>query len=187
MMLTWLGGHPLLVPEAALMFWLFAGLTATLGATPAPSSAKRVSVAIVLAAILASIPWQAAGQRQRAELEHLARGLSAWHVPDRGERYRDSGREFSLFLPAGRLVTLPIRTAPGVASPLTLRLFSGGREVDAVMAGPEDWVMYVFRVPDGRDRYIEVKFIVESPDGVQADCDPCLQVGKQSVRAAPTV
>ena len=187
MMLTWLAGHPLLVPEAAVMFWLFAGLAAALGPAPAPTPARRASAAIVLVAILASIPWQASGQRRRAELEHFGRGLSAWHVTDTGERYRDSGRQFSLFLPAGQLVSLPIRTAPGVASPLTLRLFAGGKEVDAVIAGPDDWVMYVFRVPDGPGRYVEVSFKVESSGGAPADCGLCLQVGKQSVRAAPTV
>ncbi|MCR4373591.1 MAG: O-antigen ligase family protein, partial [Acidobacteria bacterium] len=187
MMLTWLAGHPLLVPEAAVMFWLFAGVAATVGPAPPPRPAKRVSGAIVLVVILASIPWQASGQRRRAELEHFGRGLSAWQVPDIGERYRNTGRQFSLFLPAGQLVTLPIRTAPGVASPLTLRLFAAGKEVDAVIAGPDDWVMYVFRVPDGPDRFVEVRFIVESPDGTPADCAPCLHVGKQSVRTAPPV
>ena len=187
MMLTWLAGHPLLVPESALMFWLFAGLTATLGPAPVHQTATRASIAIVLMALLASIPWQAAGQRQRAALEHYARGLSQWHVTSTGQRYRDSGREFALFLPAGQLVTLPIRTAPGVASLLTLRVFTGGSEVDAVIAGPDDWMMYVFRVPDGPDRYVEVTFRVEATDGTPADCGSCLQVGKQSARAAPSV
>jgi hypothetical protein len=68
-----------------------------------------------------------------------------------------------------------------------LRVFAGGSEVDAVIAGPDDWMMYVFRVPDGPDRYVEVRFRVESPDGAPVDCVTCLQVGKQSVRAAPGV
>lgn len=186
MILTWLTGHPLLVPEAALMFWLFAGLTATFGTPPSRRSGMtRVAVASAVAATMVSVPWQAGAQRERADLEHFARGLSIWHVAETGARFRNAGREFSLFLPSGHLVTLPIRTAPGVGSPRTLKVLAEGKVVDMVVAGPDDWLMYVFRVPNGPPKFVEVKFVVESADGIS--CDPCLQIGKQAARPAPGV
>lgn len=186
MMLTWLSGHPLLVPEAALMFWVFAGMAATAGAPPSPASAlERGTTTIALAAIIVSVPWQAAAHRERADLEHLALGLSAWHLTDTGERFRDAGRGFSLFLPSAHLTTLPLRTAPGVPSPLTVKVMVAGKVVDVVVVELDDWLTYVFRVPNSPAQFVEVTFVVESPAGVS--CDPCLQVGKQLARAAPGV
>lgn len=186
MILTWLTGHPLLVPEAAVMFWLFAGMAAAGGAPPAPASAlERGATTIALAAIIVSVPWQAAAQRERADLEHLARGLSAWQVTDTGDRFRDAGRGFSLFLPSARLITLPLRAAPGVSSPLTVTVVVAGKVVDVVVVGPDDWLKYVFRVPTSQAHFVDVTFTVEAPGGVS--CDPCLQVGKQAARPAPGV
>lgn len=186
MMLTWLTGHPLLVPEAAVMFWLFAGMVATVGASPSPASnLERGATTIALAAIIVSVPWQAAAQRDRADLEHLARGLSVWHVTDSGERFRDAGRGFSLFLPSAHLITLPLRAAPGAPSPLTVTVRVAGKVVDVVVVEPDDWLRYVFRVPDSPAQFVDVTFTVESPGGVS--CDACLQVGKQVARPAPGV
>jgi len=186
-MLTWLTGHPLLVAEASMMFWLFAGLAASRGPVSVRPPALRALVGLVLAGLAVSLPWQASGHRNRAELEHLGRGLSDWHFTDTGQRFRESGRDFSLFLPAGQLVTLPLRTVPGQLFPVGLTLLVDGRRVDRIVAGVDDWLMYRFRVPDGPGLFVEVRFVGESTTGPALSCDRCVQIGKQIVRPTPGV
>ena len=66
-MLTWLLGHPLVVPEAAVIFWLFVGLVA--GLSPAPALDSRIwrvarAGGITLAALMVvSAPVRASKSR----------------------------------------------------------------------------------------------------------------------------
>lgn len=186
MMGTWLTGHPLLVPDAAHMFWIVAGLVA---ASPATGPAARrwgPGVAcLLLAGLVATLPWQTEGQRRRAALEHLGVGLSAWHLSEAGVRYRDAGQTFSLFLPQGQLILLPMRAPDDAESPVGVSVRVNGREIDLVTATRDEWREVRLRVPEHRQRFVRVDFAVVSLEGALSPCAPCLHVGRQSTPGLP--
>ncbi len=171
--LTWMTGHPLLVTEAALMFWLFVGTLAGL-ADPQPAAPVRRRLLIAgVVCILASVPYRAMQEERGANLEHLAAGVSQWQPAVDGERYREAGTGFSLFLPSGSVMLLPVRSATGSAVTVELRI--DARPIDAVTAQPGTWRNFRIQMPDSASRYIRVDFrIIDASPA----CQSCLWVGK---------
>jgi hypothetical protein len=170
--LTWMTGHPLLIPEAAFVFWLFVGLLAGMSVPPATSPAAKRIAALAIVALLASLPVRAARGTREADLEHFATGVSPWQAAVDGERYRVAGPAFSLFLPAGQTMVLPMRTS--APSPVTIHLSLNQRPIDAVVAEPEGWRQYRIHVPENEARFVKVDFRVEPA----ASCQSCVWVGK---------
>ena len=170
--LTWMTGHPLLLTEAAMMFWLFIGTLAGLTAPPATRPIARRLVAAATLIVLASIAPRSLANERGVILEHRGIGVSRWQDAVDGERYREAGTEFSLFLPAEAAMTLPIRSAGG--SPVTVELRIDSRPIDAVVAPPGMWRQVRVQLPESRSRYIKVDFRVTDP----ASCERCLWIGK---------
>jgi len=171
--LTWMTGHPLLLTEAALMFWLFVGVLAGMSEPPPARPALERMVFVAGLAMLASIPFRAAAGERAADLEHRASGVSQWQPAVDGERYREAGAEFSLFLPSGAITVLPIRSATGSVVTVELRIDS--RPIDALVATPEMWRQFRIQVPDSESRYVKVDFrLINSPP----PCHVCVRVGK---------
>lgn len=171
--LTWMTGHPLLVTEAALVFWLFVGALAGLSEPPLPRPALGRIASVAVIAILATIPFRGLEGERAADLEHFATGVSLWQPAVDGERYREAGREFSLFLPSGTMMVLPMRSV--VESPVTVELRVDSRLIDAVAAPPGTWRAVRIQMPEGEARYLKVDFrVVESGPS----CATCLWIGK---------
>lgn len=171
--LTWMTGHPLLLTEAALVFWLFVGALAGLSASPLPNPALGRMVFVAVIALLASIPFRGLVGERAADLEHLATGVSRWQPAVDGERYRQAGREFSLFLPSGRMMVLPMRSA--VDSPVTAELRIDSHLIDAVAAPAGMWRAVRIQMPENEARYVKVDFrVVDSGPS----CETCLWIGK---------
>jgi hypothetical protein len=173
---TWLTGHPLLVPEFAFVFWLYAGTLTAL--TPEPRSrGMNWLLGILLVGLIVSVPVRAAALRTTANLEYRGHGVSIWHHDDT-QRYRNAGATFALFLPAtGKPVDLPIRRSPGSSSPLTVTIRLGDRVLNRVTVESDAWQTIVVVVPEGPRRYERVDFSVEPPSA-----PPLLRVGRESAR-----
>jgi hypothetical protein len=171
--LTWMTGHPLLLTEAALMFWLFVGVLAGLSEPPPDRPALRRIVCVAALVMLASIPFRALAGERAVNLDHRATGVSQWQPAVDGERYRAAGTEFSLFLPAGTAMVLPVRSA--TASAVTVELRVEARLIDAVIAPPDTWRQFRVQVPESDSRFVKVDFRVTDP---AASCQGCLWVGK---------
>ena len=170
--LTWMTGHPLLLTEAALMFWLFTGMLAGMTAPPGGRAFLRGVALAASIAILASIPFRADAVERATNLEHRAIGMSPWQDAVDGERYREGSTEFSLFLPAEAAMALPIRSPTG--SPVTVELRIDSRPIDAVVAPPGEWRQVRVQLPESQSRYVKVDFRVTDP----ASCERCLWIGK---------
>jgi O-antigen ligase len=171
--LTWMTGHPLLLTEAALMFWLFVGVLAGLSEPPAASPALRRIVGVGAVVMLASIPFRGVAGERAANLDHRALGVSQWQPAVDGERYREAGAEFSLYLPSGALTVLPLRSAAGSAVTIELRI--DARPINAVVAPADMWRQFRIQVPESESRYVKVDFrLIGSPPS----CQGCVWVGK---------
>ena len=171
--LTWMTGHPLLLTEAALMFWLLVGILAGLSGPPVVSPALRRIVGVATVVMLASIPFRGVAGERAANLEHRASGVSQWQSAADGERYREAGAEFSLYLPSRAMMVLPIRSATGSALTVELRIDS--RPINAVVAPPDMWRQFRIQVPESDSRYVKVDFrLIDSPPL----CQVCVWVGK---------
>jgi len=172
--LTWVSGHPLLVTEAALMFWLFVGVLAGASEAPIPSPTRRRIALVAVVAILASLPFRANTGERAADLEHMATGVSVWQPAVDGVRYREGATEFSLFLPGGGLVVLPMRSAS--AQDVRVELSVESRVIDAVVAPAGTWREVRLQVPERASRYVKIDFRVVEP----VPCQACVWVGKDA-------
>lgn len=182
-LLTWLSGHPLLEPEAALVFWLFVGVLAGTSRPPTVRPALQRLAAIAIVTVLASVPFRAIAEERAADLEHLAVGVSAWQPAVDGERFRAAGAEFALFLPSGATMTLPVRSA--TPADVTIELRSGPRLIDAVVAERGLWKPVRIVTPESASRYVRIDFRAVGASGQLVPCDGCLWVGKAVTIASP--
>ena len=100
--LTWLGGHPLLVPEVAYPFWITLGMVPGLLLTQDTLPWKPVVAAALIGVILPlSIPLRIASKQEMLDFSDIAYGVS---------RGRTVSSRAVLFVPGGsREVTLPLR------------------------------------------------------------------------------
>jgi hypothetical protein len=100
--LTWLGGHPLLVPEVAYPFWITLAIVPGLRVAQDSVSWKPVAAAALVGVILPlSIPLRIASKQEMLDFSRIAYGVS---------RGRTVSSRAALFVPGGsREVTLPLR------------------------------------------------------------------------------
>ena len=152
---TWLGGHPLLIPEPAYVFWILlgaaaSGAAAVSGAAAANAGAIAASVdnrrsrawtwlaATGCLAILVTIPWRTKAMTADADLEHIGIGVSSnWRVSPDGIRYRDAEGAASLFVPASTAFRFSVNPRVDRAVRVEIRL--DGRVADIVTLSPLRW------------------------------------------------
>jgi O-antigen ligase len=137
---SWLGGHPLLVPEPAYVFWILLGTAA--GASlrlqrPWPRGAKAAVIAIAIALAL-TVPWRIGVVMDEAELEHVGIGVSrSWQLGPDDARYREATGHATLFAPAG--TAFKLRVNPRADRVLKLEVKLDGRVADVVTVLPNTW------------------------------------------------
>lgn len=178
-MLTWLGSHPLLIDEPALMFWIVLGAICgwgEVGAVPA-ATARSFSLAAALAIATAiSVPVRFVQQRADFDLNHRGVGLSPWQDAVDGVRYRLAQAASSVFVPSdARMVVVPLRAAPSRPD-LRVELLLDGRPADVVTVSSERWQLLRIQIPQERraPRFHRLELKVE---GAPAATD-LLMIGK---------
>ena len=142
-LLTWLSGHPLLIDEPAMSFWLLLGTASgCIADVPSTVRSQRLPAAvavIVIAAAAVSIPFRARRELATSDLEHQAIGLSGWQQGADGVRYRLGGAWSTVFVPAdARSVVLPLRRALSGAD-IEVALWLDGRPADVVRVPADRW------------------------------------------------
>jgi O-antigen ligase len=144
-LVTCLTGHPFLVPEAAVPFWIVLGLAAfeTSSVPSAPAGSRlgaRTVVAGIVLLIAATVPIRMREAVRHANTASAARGLSAWQQ-ERGVRYRWAESRAAFFVPSGaRLVRLPMRAGPDAPPALVVSVSMDGREANRVeLHAGDDW------------------------------------------------
>ncbi|CAN5826639.1 hypothetical protein BH18ACI5_BH18ACI5_07410 [soil metagenome] len=177
--LTWFGGHPLLIDAAAFSFWLLLGAAAGSVTSLAPSSSVgRRSVVVAMLAVAVSVPFRARQEIKAANLENLGIGVSQWQAGSDGIKYRLAGVTSTVFVPAAaRAISLPLRSLPSHPE-VRIEIYLDGRLADALTVPASAWRLFDIQVPprdDGRRfRALELRIL----DGSLDRDAPALMVGK---------
>ena len=130
--LTWLGGHPLLVPEAAYPFWILLGLAGAFVAVDSTAVSSAGLVAVAAAVLLASIPLRVEEKSAKLDLSRVTYGLSARHLMTTRAR-------FYVPRPNAR-VDVPLR-ARGASDdePVEVEVFVDGTASETISLGDRNW------------------------------------------------
>jgi O-antigen ligase len=182
--LTCLGGHPLLIPEVAMPFWLALGVVCGYGEAVAPLPETR-RVRPWIAPVGALVILLLAAPRIRAELrasdfEHMGVGLSRWHVARNGWRFRETRTPATVFVPTdAQQVEIPL-SVRGRHSQL-VDLVLEGQLANRVRVPARRWVKVTLVVPHRSRRYqrLELRISDSTPDD---DDGPTLLVGRVNSR-----
>ena len=192
--LTWIGGHPLLIAAPSASFWLLlgvfagyasvrtlvdpAGERATRSRWQIPSRAARGAAAVVILCAAGSVPIRARQALGIANLEHTGIGVSAWQTSGEEVPYRFVGLKSTVFAPsAARAVELPLRSAVPERD-LQVEIYVDGRLADAIVVPADTWRTLNLQLPnrDDRRRFRAVELRVRNPP-LDRDAE-LLMVGK---------
>jgi hypothetical protein len=162
--LSWLGGHPLLIDEPAFSFWLLLGAVSGWGSTTPPQRGRWLVwiVGVLTLAVAASIPLRVRAERAEFNLEHLGIGLSAWQSELDGVRYRRAGVTSSVFVPSGTDTAIVPLRAVGPREDLRVELWLDGRPADVIRVRSDRWLNLQLLLRQRRDtpRFHRLEFRV---------------------------
>ncbi len=129
--LSWLGGHPLLVPEVAYPFWLALGVVAAGSLATSSVRYAHALVAVVFALLAVSMPWRVQAKAQTVDFSRVSYGLSAKQVMT---------SRSSFFVPAGtHQVDVPLRSRSNDDRPVIVDVLVDDGGGEAVTLTGREW------------------------------------------------
>jgi len=165
-LLSSLAGHPLIVWESALPFWILLGAGAATRAPETPGRTHRLVVAAVVALTFVSAPFRLPGQ-----IANTATGQTPW-LMDGEQRYRQVGEtdEILVARPAAAMI-IPLRlSAADPARPYAdVAIFVDGVQVNRAVVLAERWTRVRVAFPNQpgyADRRIELRLERHAPGSV---------------------
>jgi O-antigen ligase len=168
--LSWLGGHPLLIDEPAFSFWLMLGTACATGAwiaSPEKTTRIRWIMTALFVVIAASVPIRVQQQRADFNLEHRGVGLSAWQPALDGVRFRVGGTTSSVFMPADATVVTVLLRAANAHETLRVSLYLDDRPADVVSVPGDRWLpwrLILTKSPNGaKFRRLDLKVPESTP------------------------
>jgi hypothetical protein len=179
--LTWLGGHPLLVPEVSYPFWLVLGLGSAL--LVGSSNARRLHTiaAVSFALLLTSLPLRVNHKAADLDMARIRYGISEKGMM--GSRGR-------LFVPADKAhIDLPLRSRIATPqSPVEVDVLIEGRVVDTVTMVDEKWLTRRIQLPGGRRRFQKIDLRMRGPhlpDGDEVSARRSVEIGDWNIISKP--
>ena len=130
--LTWLGGHPLLIPEVAYPFWITLGVAAAFVAADFKGHVPAGLVGVAVALLLVSIPFRVGAKSGQLDMSRVTYGISAKQLMTSRARF---------FVPASASrVEFPLR-ARGASDhePVEIDVFVDGSASDAITLTDRNW------------------------------------------------
>ena len=97
--LTWLGGHPLLVAEVAYPFWLTLGVAAAVVARDSNANLSAAIVGLAVALLLVSVPFRVNAKSAQLDFTEVTYGLSAKRLMTSRARFFVPGAESRIDIP----------------------------------------------------------------------------------------
>jgi O-antigen ligase len=176
--LSWLGGHPLLIDEPAFTFWILLGAACGWGSQLATPTARSGVwfVALFAVVMIATVPIRVTHERADFDLTHRGIGLSPWNPDLDGVRYRRARSISTVFIPSDTTsVIIPLR-AIDPHDNVRVELWLDGRAADVVRARSGQWLQLRVLVPhrDKGPRFRRLEFRVPEV----AETEDVLMIGK---------
>ncbi len=189
-LMTCLVGHPLLIREVAVGFWLLAALVAGMAAARRPDVTEnagtprrwtRALVAVVVAALAVSVPLRARQYLDHeANLENVSIGFSVWQEQSDGVRFHTMTGRGAFYIPAStcalRVLLRPERA--DLTGGTAVEVVVDGKAANRVGAVNGSWRELRMHLPPDRSRRFR-KVVLSTPDAhavlrvakpVLADC-----------------
>lgn len=169
-LLTCLLGHPLLVREVAYPFWIALGLVAARTSGTQAFDAigrrgwgRRMMLGAMLV-IVTTLPVRAIHQRQNADLEEFASGVSAWERDAAGVWVRRLSASSTFYvLGAAPLVEIPLRLTDVPMETAVLVLLDG-KPANRITLTDREWRSLRLVLPrDRASRFRRIDLEVERP------------------------
>lgn len=156
---TSLTGHPQLLANAALPFWIVLGCLA--GATPSPS--RRIVATqgglcgVLVVCLIVTAQFRAGRTRDFIALEHGGLGVSLWQTSEDGYRYRIGDDRSAVFVPTGHTMMMPVRLAPGGPASATVDVRVDGVVVNRLVLRSDEWTQLSLSIRNARRRFVELR------------------------------
>jgi hypothetical protein len=178
--LTWLGGHPLLVPEVAYPFWVALGLIAVLAAADAPVNRSAGIVATAAAVLLISVPFRVAAKSAQLDLSGVSYGISPRQLMTSRARF---------FVPAGEpRVAFPLRGRRATDDePVEIDVFVDGAATGTITLTDRNWRKAAVDLPGDSNvgfHQIDLRIRPDILDNVDASRSS-VEVGKWEIISKP--
>jgi hypothetical protein len=159
---TALTGHPQLLSEAVMPFWIVFGCLSAFTPAPAPltktqHAARRWLAAVAVLALIATLPARASRFRDFSQLEHRGIGLSLWNTGADGVPYRRATNQSIVFIPTGHVVVIPIRLESPAPSPAAIDVWLDQARVNQVTVGSDEWTDLRLTIPPGPRRFVDLR------------------------------
>jgi hypothetical protein len=164
-LLTAVVGHPLLIPEVSLNFWLLMGLTA--GSAPVRERYTWQTAGCFVLLLLATFPARVQDEIRHLDREHVMFGFGPRSQESDGTPYQPLARRSTFFLRRdSRFVRFALRATSRDSSgrSTTVAIELDGREVNRLTVGDE-WTMVtlVTRAPPPDSNFHKV-VLIAAPD-----------------------
>jgi O-antigen ligase len=162
-LLTCIGGHPLLVFQAAFPFWVALGLSAD--SEPGRQRGDALTAAVLAAVMLVSIPFRVHAERRALHLDEPS--LGEW-LTDGDMRYRRVGAGYAIFVAPGvQGIDVPLQCEPAAACDrAVVEVRVDGTPINSLRIGGRGWTIARLPLPPAEgyaDRRVEIR--LEQPDG----------------------
>jgi hypothetical protein len=156
---TSLTGHPQLVSNAVMPFWLVFGALAATASTPTARTAKIQSwmVAVLVIVLALTMPFRAGRTRDAIPLEHGGLGVSLWQSSEEGYRYRTADDRSVVFVPTGSTIVIPVRLGPGSSISATVDVRVDGVVVNRLVLTADQWTELRLSIRNARRRFVELR------------------------------
>jgi hypothetical protein len=159
--MTWFGGHPLLVPMVAYPFWIALGAVGTpavpigrdrserfeeipsetdVASRPRIGTRPAVAATFTVVLLIISMPFRLDSKLEAFDWSRIAYGLYGWEVGPSGERFRWTRSRVRFFVPDdASSLGVPLRRISVTETPVTVDLFVAGRPVHQVRLSDNAW------------------------------------------------
>jgi hypothetical protein len=180
--LTWLGGHPLLVPEVSYPFWLALGLASGLLAAESHVRFPSAIVGLVSAVLVAVMPLRVGHKAADLDMTRIRYGIS-----EKGMM----GLRGRLFVPADKAhIDLPLRSRVATQqSPTEIDVLVENRIVDTITMVDDKWLTRRIPLPGGGHHVQQIDLRLRRPGLSDADEAPArrswVEVGDWSIISKP--
>ena len=178
--LTWLGGHPLLVAEVSYPFWITLGVAAAFVAADFKRTARAGLVGIAVVLLLVSIPFRVGAKSAKLDFSRVTYGVSAKQLMTSRARF---------FVPASESrVEFPLRAhSASDNEPVEIDVLVDGLASDTITLTDRNWRRAPIDLSGDSSRrfhQIDLRIRPDTLDNIDPDRST-VEVGKWEIISKP--